>query len=184
MLLRSAGTPPVMAHAPTATKIRQLRRNSRSTWTFSALHTPPSTRPTSQGPQRLMSVSGDRSNSTNSRRSNSRSSMSSSDMWQPKQPASEVVATRSLGSDIDALPRCPRRLQRDGADGAQIVGSPADWHRKSLTLDQDRADGADAHRRVGDGEVGVAETSRCGIDDHPRLQPPAADAEHVLAVDV
>jgi hypothetical protein len=43
-----------------------------------------------------MSVSGERSNSTCSISVNRRSSMSSSDMWQPKQPASEVVATRSL----------------------------------------------------------------------------------------
>jgi hypothetical protein len=39
-------------------------RNSRSTCTFSALHRPPSMRPMSQGPQCLMSVIGERSNST------------------------------------------------------------------------------------------------------------------------
>ena len=51
----------------------------------------------SQGPQCLMSVIGDRSNSAIFASSNMRSSMSRNDVWQPKQPASEVVAMRTLG---------------------------------------------------------------------------------------
>ena len=61
--LRIAGRPPLIAQAPTATRILALARNSRSTCTFSALQTPPSISAMSQGPQCLMSVSGERSNS-------------------------------------------------------------------------------------------------------------------------
>ena len=64
--LRCAGRPPLTAQAPMATSILQLTRNSRSTCTFSALQTPPSMMPMSQRPQCLMSVSGERSNSTSS----------------------------------------------------------------------------------------------------------------------
>jgi hypothetical protein len=44
-----------------------------------------------------MSVIGDRSNSAIFASSNKHSSMSRNDVWQPKQPASEVVAMRTLG---------------------------------------------------------------------------------------
>jgi hypothetical protein len=94
--LRCAGRPPLMAQAPIATRNLQFLRNSRSTWTFSALHRPPSMMPRSQGPQCLMSVSGERSNSIRSSSLMMRSSMSRKDMWQPKQPARLVVATRSF----------------------------------------------------------------------------------------
>jgi len=48
MKLRIAGKPPLMAQAPTATRILQFFRNSRNTCTFSELHTPPSIKPMSQ----------------------------------------------------------------------------------------------------------------------------------------
>jgi len=99
--LRIAGKPPVIAQAPMATRILALARNSRNTCTFSALHTPPSISAISQGPQCLMSVNGDRSNSAIFASSNMRSSMSRNDVWQPKQPASEVVAMRTLGRAAD-----------------------------------------------------------------------------------
>ena len=58
-----------------------------------------------------MSVSGERSNSISSSSANSRSSMSRNDMWQPKQPASEVVATLSFvlapGRPCQLLRRSP-----------------------------------------------------------------------------
>ena len=60
--LRFAGRPPLIAGAD-RDRTWQLARSSRSTCTFSALQTPPSISPMSQGPQCLMSVSGERSNS-------------------------------------------------------------------------------------------------------------------------
>src|SRR5450830_1020977 len=85
-----------MAQAPTATNILQCLRKERSICTFSELHNPPSIRPKSHCPTCLISVKGDRSNSTSSSSSKRRSSISSSDMWQPKQPAKETVANLAL----------------------------------------------------------------------------------------
>src|SRR5574343_294111 len=127
-----------------AIRILQFLRNSRRTWTFSALHRPPSMIPMSQsGLQCLMSVSGERSNSMCSSNVNSRSSMSRKDIWQPKQPASEVVATLSflVGAVISAA------LRRFG-NRRLVVGAFADRHGEALTLLQDDADRADMGRLV------------------------------------
>src|SRR6185369_5542434 len=151
--LRCAGRPPLMAQAPTAIRILQFWRNSRKTWTFSALHRPPSIRPMSQsGLMVLMSVSGERSNSMCSSSVNSRSSMSRKDMWQPKQPASEVVATFSffLGTVISApLHGFANRLL--------VVSAFADRHGKALPFLEDDTDRTDLRRLVGQREVGVGQ---------------------------
>src|SRR5512139_2673257 len=165
--LRCAGSPPVTAHAPMATRILQLARNSRSTCTFSALHMPPSTMPMSQGPQCLMSVSGERSNSTRSSSGNSRSSMSRNDMWQPKQPASDVVAMRSLRGTASATGRLRLARREVGgllADRRPVEAPLADRHVEALALAQDHADRADAHRLVGRRGVGVGEAAGLGVD--------------------
>src|SRR5574343_120826 len=178
--LRWAGRPPLMAQAPTAIRILQWARNSRRTWTFSALHRPPSIRPMSQsGLMVLMSVSGERSNSMCSSSVNSRSSMSRKDMWQPKQPASEVVATFSflVGAVMSAA------LHRFG-NRRLVVLALADRHREALAFLEDHADRADLRRLVIDREVGVAELAGLGIDDQVRLDAAPGQREDVLAIDV
>jgi hypothetical protein len=101
--------PPVVAQSPTETSTSHISRKRRSTCTFSALAQPPSIRPTAQRwVKSLWSLIGDLSNSTISASARMRSSMSSSDMWQPKQPHSEVVATRGL------LIASPRRVPAPG----------------------------------------------------------------------
>src|SRR5574343_1693106 len=178
--LRWAGRPPLIAQAPTAIRILQFLRNSRRTWTFSALHRPPSIRPMSQsGLVVLMSVSGERSNSMCSSSVNSRSSMSRKDMWQPKQPASEVVATFSflVGAVISAA------LRRFG-NRRLVVLALADRHRETLAFLQDHADRADMGRLVVEREVGVAELAGLGIDDQVRLDAAPGQREDVLAIDV
>src|SRR5512145_456259 len=170
-----------------AIRILQLTRNSRRTWTFSALQTPPSMMPTSQRPQCLMSVIGERSNSTRSTSSNKRSSMSRNDMWHPKHPASEVVAMRSLRGVVSAMAcsRRPRRiLERAGADWLQVVLALADGHRERLPLAQDHADRADLRGLVVGGERGVGQPPRRRVDDQVLGDPPPRQREHVLAVDL
>jgi hypothetical protein len=78
--LRNAGSPPLIAQAPMATRILALARISRRTCTFSALQQPPSIRAMSQGPQCLMSVIGERSKSAIFASSRMGSSMSRNDM--------------------------------------------------------------------------------------------------------
>ena len=113
----------------------------------------------SQGPQCLMSVNGERSNSAIFIRSRIRSSMSRRDMWQPKHPASEVVAMRtgrrlqrmrSFRLPHDATPRL-------GVDRLEIVAALADRHGVANALDQDRADRTDVGGFVRDRKVRVAE---------------------------
>src|SRR5512139_2073993 len=151
-----------------ATRILQLARNSRSTCTFSALQMPPSMMPMSHGPQCLMSVSGERSNSTRSRSANSRSSMSRNDMWQPKQPASEVVATLSLRrvtSVMVFLQRARRVDQRLVADGRCVEAARADRGGEPDALAQDHAHRADLDGLVGDLHIRVREPARFRIHD-------------------
>src|SRR5208283_5172773 len=138
--LRIAGTPPLIAQAPTATRIFALARNSRRTSTFSALHTPPSISAMSHGLQCLISVSGVRSNSAISASSSSRSSMSSSDMWQPKQPASEVVASRTFTGVLDGpVPYISALHDLTGvcfrADRLAVILAYADRHGEPDVLD-------------------------------------------------
>src|SRR5512139_3434542 len=183
--LRCAGSPPFTAHAPIAMRILQFARNSRSTWTFSALQMPPSTMPMSHGPQCLMSVSGERSNSTRSSSANSRSSMSSSDMWQPKQPASEVVATLSLRrvtSVMVSLQRARRVGERLCADRGLVEAAPADRRHEPDALAQDRAHRADVDGLVGDLHVRVGEPARLGVHDQVLAEAAAGEREDVLAV--
>src|ERR1035441_9347234 len=104
-----------------------------------------------------MSVSGVRSNSAISASSSSRSSMSSSDMWQPKQPASEVVASLTFTGVLDGpFPYISalRDLSRVGfrADRLAVVLACADRLGEADVLDQDRADRTDMRRPVGDRE--------------------------------
>src|SRR5450759_480306 len=127
-----------MAQAPTAMSILQLARNSRSTCTFSALHSPPSIKPMSHGPQCLMSVNGERFSSTCSSNATSRSSISRKDIWQPKQPASEVVAILTL---FIVMPHFSQDdfFQAYFTDLVKIESAPADRHLIAVFLDQDRA---------------------------------------------
>src|SRR5512139_312122 len=183
--LRCAGSPPVTAQAPIATRILQLARNSRSTCTFSALQMPPSMMPMSQGPQCLMSVSGERLNSTRSSSANSRSSMSSSDMWQPKQPASEVVATLSLRrvtSVMMSLQRSRRVGKRLRADRGLVVAARADRRGEADALAQDHAHRADLDGLVGDLHVGVHQPPGLRVDDQVLAEAAAGQREDVLAI--
>src|SRR5574343_595780 len=178
--LRCAGRPPLMAQAPMAIRTLQFLRNSRRTCTFSALHRPPSMMPISQsGLHVLMSVSGERSNSMCSSSVNSRSSMSRKDMWQPKQPASEVVATFSflVGAVMSAA------LRRFG-NRRLVVLALANRHRETLALLEDHPDRANVGRLVGQREVGVAELAGLGIDEQVRLDTAPGQREYVLAIDV
>src|SRR5574343_291175 len=178
--LRCAGRPPVTAQAPRAISILQFWRNSRSTCTFSALHRPPSMLPISQsGLQCLMSVSGERSNSMCSSRVNKRSSISRKDMWQPKQPASEVVATFSFFLALMSL-----ALRHDIGDRRLVVLAFADGHGKALVLLQDDADRADLGRLVVEREIGVAQAPRFGIDDQMRADAASGQCKNILAIDV
>src|SRR5574340_48740 len=175
MLLRIAGMPPLMAQAPIATRTLQVLRNSRNTWTFSALHTPPSTMPTSHGPQCLMSVSGVRSNSASSTRPNRRSSISRSDMWQPKQPAREQVAMRTFCSLMAAS-------GLHVLNGEVVEYTLADRHGEAAPLHQNRPGRAHLDGLVGDGEIGIAQQAAGRIDDQDGPNSAPGKAEHVLAI--
>src|SRR5271166_1817051 len=140
----------------------------------------------SQGPQCLMSVSGERSNSAIFMRSRIRSSMSRKDMWQPKQPASEVVAMRTFGKaavSADALigPPPPRSVL---ADRLKIIAALADRHGIADALDQDRADRADVRRLVRDREIRVAELAARRVDHDVRGHAAAGERKYGLAVHV
>src|SRR5574343_1875988 len=178
--LRWAGRPPLLARAPTARRLVQWAGHSRRTWTFSALQRPPSIRPMSQsGLMVLMSVSGERSNSMCSSSVNKRSSMSRKDMWQPKQPASEVVATFSflVGAVMSAA------LRRFG-NRRLVVLALANRPRETLAFLEDHPDRANEGRLVGQREVGVAELAGLGIDEQVRLDTAPGQREYVLAIDV
>src|SRR5574343_723997 len=136
-----------------AIRILQFLRTSRRTCTFSALHRPPSMMPMSQcGLQCLMSVSGERSHSICSSSVNSRSSMSRKDMWQPKQPASEVVATFSFFWVVISL-----ALRHGVGNRRLVVGALADRHGKTASLLEDDPHRADLRRLVVQCEVGIAQ---------------------------
>src|ERR1035437_2122000 len=184
MLLRNAGTPPVMAQAPIATSTLQCLRNSSSTWTFSALLTPPSTMPISHGPQCLVSVNGVRSNSIIPRRSNSFSSISSKDIWQPKQPASEQVATRIFRFSFTVRLHLFHCSHLGFADFLVIECALAYGYLVALALDQNGASRADLGRLVGHSEVGIAQSATRGIHHQTRTDPAPGNAEHVLAVNL
>ena len=87
----------MMAHSPHDMRILQFFRKSIRFSTFSLLQQPPSMSPMSHCLVNfLMSSIGDLLNSTRSMSCRIRSSMSRMDMWQPKQPASDAVATTGL----------------------------------------------------------------------------------------
>jgi hypothetical protein len=111
--------------------------------------------PMSQGPQCLMSVIGERSNSTALTSSNSFSSMSSSDMWQPKQPASEQVATLSFFGSVTLRPFHARH--RHLGDVVVVVEPLADRHGEAVALADDGAGRADLGGAVGHRQVGVGQ---------------------------
>ena len=74
-----------------------------------------------------------------------RSSMSSSDMWQPKQPASDVVAIFSLRRVTSVMASPGRRgaSAADFADRRLVEPALADRHVEADALAQDRADRTD-----------------------------------------
>ena len=86
-------------------------------------------------------------------------------MWQPKQPASEVVAMRTFSGASVWAGSLTSGL-RDvaalgfGADRLAVVEAFADRLGEADALDQDRADRADMRRLVGDREVAVAQLAR------------------------
>src|SRR5574343_1505388 len=178
--LRCAGRPPLMAQAPMAIRTLQFLRNSRRTCTFSALHRPPSMMPISQsGLHVLMSVSGERSNSMCSSSVNSRSSMSRKDMWQPKQPASEVVATLSFFLAVMSL-----ALRHGFGNRRLVVLAFPDGHGKALPLLEDDPDRTDLRSLVVEREVGIGQLAGLGIDDQVRLDAAPGQRKNVLAIDV
>ena len=142
-------------------------------------------RPMSQWPTVLMSVSGERSNSTCSSSSSRRSSMSRKDMWQPKQPASETVATLSLRGPCGMtgkimtglLPPAPTRDSHRNAAGRSAITKPCRLGR----ITPDRADVGRAvvqrHRRVGQPAAGA-------VDQQVGVNAVAADGKDILAVDI
>src|SRR5271169_2718195 len=182
--LRCAGRPPVTAQAPMAMRILQFFLNSRSTSTFSALQMPPSIRPMSHGPQCLMSVSGERSNSTRSSSGNRRSSISRNDMWQPKQPASEVVARRNFFFSVmlRLCRRARRIIQRLRADRTFVIAALTDGHAKAHALYQDYAHRADMHRLVFKCDVGVLEQTGFGLDDELLGDAAPGQRKYIFAV--
>src|ERR1035437_1769222 len=184
MLLRNAGTPPVMAQAPIATSTLQCLRNSSSTWTFSALLTPPSTMPMSHGPQCLVSVNGVRSNSIIPNRSNSFSSISSKDIWQPKQPASEQVATRIFRFSFMVRLHLFHWSHLHFADFLMIECALAYGYLGALAFDQNRAGRADMSSLVGHSEIGIAQSAAGRIYHQTRTNTAPGDTEYVLAVNL
>src|SRR5512139_1774731 len=178
MLLRNAGTPPLMAQSPREISTSQCFRNDSSTCTFSSLQQPPSTIPTAQRPvNSLKSLMGDRSNSTSSASCSIRSSMSSTDMWHPKQPARLTVAIRAFaGMSISFLPLDLR------ADRFMVEGPPADGHRVSDALLHQGPDRAGADGLVGDLKIGRPEAVAVNLKALANSAPD--ELEHVLAVQI
>jgi hypothetical protein len=72
--------------------------------------------------QLLMSVSGERSNSTFSTSSSSARRCPGSDMWQPKQPASDTVATFSLRGGAAGAAAASSSLRRPVGPSARVEG--------------------------------------------------------------
>ena len=154
-----AGRPPLMAQAPTATRILQLARNSRSTCTFSALHTPPSIRRDIAGAA-MLDVG-------------ERRAVELDDLGKIEQPLVDVeqrhVAAEAAGErrcrELDLYGRScggltpyisalHRSYKRVGvrADRHAVETALADRHGKADALEQDRADRADMRRLVGERE--------------------------------
>jgi len=112
------------------------------------------------------------------------------DMWQPKQPASEVVATRSLRLSTAAFishllgRRAPGEALDLHADRLNIVAPAADRHGEAAPLAQDDADRADMRCLVGERKVGVRQAPRLGIDDQVLADATPGEGKDVLAVDV
>ena len=124
--MRSDGTPPQMAQAPTEISTSQCSRKCSSVSMFSSLATPPSTKPTAQRPViRLMSVSEERTIVTRSSSGTIRSSMSRIDRVQPQQPHSEMVDTRILPARAATVAASGRRSQaargRRGARRSRLL---------------------------------------------------------------
>src|SRR5512143_2530969 len=120
---------------------------------------------------------GDLSNSTSSANCRIRSSMSSTDMWHPKQPARLTVAIRAFaGMSLSFLPLDLR------ADRFMVEAPPADRHRVSDSLLHQSSDRAGADSFVGDLQIGRSETVAV---DLKTLADTAPDKlEHVLAVHI
>ncbi len=94
MVLRMAGNPPHTAHSPMTTSRSHISLNFFSVSIFSVLQQPPSTIPRwHRCVKFLISVKGDLLNDTNSTMSNISVSISSIDIWHPKHPARDTVAT-------------------------------------------------------------------------------------------
>src|SRR5512133_709275 len=174
--------PPVIAHSPTDTSTRQWSRKWWSRCTFSTLHTPPSMSPMSTMPRiSLMSLMGLRSKSASSRSSSRRSSVSSKDMWQPKQPASEQVAILRLlamESHLAGLELHHRVL----GDRGLIVAPLADGHLERLALHHQRAHGAMLHRLVVARHAAVGQQAGRRIDHDGGGDPPPRHREDILLV--
>src|SRR5271166_2373165 len=165
-----AGMPPLMAQAPTDTRMPQCLRNCLSTWTLCSFAQPPSTSPTStKQSNSFLSSSGDLSRSTRASSSTIRSSISSNDMWHPKQPAREQVASLGFAMAFLLCRRpesdCLRHslglrsslaahaLRLDVATDRSLIELAAAIGRAVAgALDDNAADGADMNRLIGSGD--------------------------------
>jgi hypothetical protein len=98
-------------------------------------------------------------------------------MWQPKHPASEVVATLSFffGAFISACSSVTALAV--AAIGCLVVFALADRHGKAPPLLEDDTHRADLGRLVVEREVGIAQLAGLGIDDQVRLDAPAGECE-------
>ena len=109
-VLRSDGTPPHIAQAPTEMRMSQFSRKCTRVSMFSSFATPPSTNPIAQRSGiRLMSVSEERRIVTLSSSGRIRSSMSRMDSVHPQQPHNEIVEILILSARWAACSGGPRR---------------------------------------------------------------------------
>ena len=97
-------------------------------------------------------------------------------MWQPKQPASDTVATFSFTA---------RPAVSDPRRPPCLVGAAlADGDHEAAPLGQDHAHRADARGAIGPSFEVVSPAGRWAVHHQVRGDAAAGDGEHVLAVDL
>ena len=129
---------------------------------------------------------GDLSKSTSSMSCRMRSSMSRIDMWHPKQPARDAVATLgfAMAGYLSVIGRGGRPPGLDvGPDRLDVVEPLADGHRVAHALPEDRADRADVHGLVGAAQIRIRQV-RLGVHPDLLVRAPPHELEGVLPVQV